>query len=95
METDGSNVYLSPVPLSSEAGTPPPGELVQQLRTEVSTLREHTKTANVNHVAPYAYLKTTLVATAHGHPASKLDQLLPWAFNSASRRNPGAVGAYV
>ena len=30
-------------------------------------------------------LNATLEAIAHGHPASKLDQLLPWAFNSASR----------
>ena len=81
MVADGSNVHLGPVPPGSEAGTPPPGELVEQLRAEVSTLREHIETAKMNRVEPYAYLKATLVAIAHCHPASKLDQLLPWAFN--------------
>lgn len=71
----------APYPPGSEAGTPPPGELVEQLRAEVSTLREHIETAKMNRVEPYAYLKATLVAIAHCHPASKLDQLLPWAFN--------------
>ena len=41
MEADGSNVHLGPVPPGSEAGTPPPAELVDQLRAEVSTQREH------------------------------------------------------
>ena len=48
MEADGSNVHLGPVPPGSEAGTPPPGELVEQLRAEVSTLREHIDTAKMN-----------------------------------------------
>ena len=43
------------------------------------------ETAKMNRVEPYAYLKATLEAIAHGHPASKLYQHLPWAFNSASR----------
>ena len=43
------------------------------------------ETAKMNRVEPYTYLKATLEAIAHGHPASKLDQLLPWAINSASR----------
>ena len=50
----------------------------------VSTLCEHIETVKMNRVEPYAYLEATLVAIAHCHPASKLDQLLPWAFNSAS-----------
>ena len=85
MEADGSNVHLGPVPPGSEASTPPPGELVDQLRAEVSTLHEHIETAKMNRVAAYDYLSATLVAIAHCHLASKLDQLLPWAFNSASR----------
>ena len=39
----------------------------------------------MNRMEPYAYLKATLVAVAYCHPAAKLDQLLFWAFNSASR----------
>ena len=58
---------------------------MERLRAEVSTLREHIEIAEMNRVEPYAYLKASLVAIAHCHPASKLDQLLPWASNSASR----------
>ena len=43
MEADLSTVHLGPVPPGSEAGTPPPGELVEQLRAEVSSLREHNR----------------------------------------------------
>ena len=68
MEADGSDVHLGPVPPGSEVGTPPPGELVEQLRAEVSTLREHIGTAKMNRLEPYAYLKATLVAIAHCDP---------------------------
>ena len=43
-----------------------------------------TETAKLNGVNPYAYLKSTLEAIANGHPASDIDQLLPWAFTPAS-----------
>ena len=43
MEVDLSTAHLGPVPPGSEAGTPPPGELVEQLRAEVSSLREHNR----------------------------------------------------
>ena len=42
----------------------------------IATLIE---TAKVNGVEPYAYLKTTLEAIADGQPASRIDELLPWA----------------
>ncbi|MEM6973733.1 MAG: transposase domain-containing protein, partial [Pseudomonadota bacterium] len=35
-------------------------------------------------VEPFAYLKATLEALANGHPASEVDDLLPWAFNPMS-----------
>jgi transposase len=35
-------------------------------------------TAKINGVEPFAYLKATLEAIAAGHPASRLDELLPW-----------------
>ena len=47
----------------------------------IATLIE---TAKMNGVEPYAYLKTTLEAIADGHPASKIDELLPWAHQPAS-----------
>ncbi|MEY8799776.1 transposase domain-containing protein [Leisingera sp. XS_AS12] len=33
---------------------------------------------------PFAYLKATLEAIASGHPASKIDELLPWNFTTSS-----------
>ncbi len=41
-------------------------------------------TAKMNGVNPHAYLKATLEAIAAGHPASDIDQLLPWAFTTTS-----------
>ena len=84
MEADSSNVHFGPVRQGSETGTPPQGELVEQLRTEVSAPREHIEHAKMNCVEPYGYLKASLVAIGYCHPASKLDQLLRWAVNSAS-----------
>ena len=43
------------------------------------------ETAKINGVEPYAYLKATLEAIAAGHPASRIDELLPWAHASAAR----------
>ena len=48
----------------------------------IATLVE---TAKMNGVNPHAYLKATLEAIAAGHPASDIDQLLPWAFTPISR----------
>jgi hypothetical protein len=42
------------------------------------------ETAKMNGVEPFAYLKATLVAIAGGHPASKIDDLLPWTFSTPS-----------
>ena len=42
------------------------------------------ETAKMNGVEPYAYLKTVLEAIAAGHPVSKIDELLPWAFTPSS-----------
>ena len=41
------------------------------------------ETAKMNRVEPFAYLKATLEAIANGHPRSRIDQLLPWAFKPA------------
>ena len=38
----------------------------------------------MNGVEPFAYLKATLEAIAGGHRASKIDDLLPWAFSTPS-----------
>ncbi len=35
-----------------------------------------------NNVEPYAYLKATLEAIAKGHPASRIDELMPWNFQN-------------
>ena len=36
------------------------------------------KTAKMNRINPYAYLKATLEAIASGHPHSDIDALMPW-----------------
>ena len=45
------------------------------------------ETCKLNGVDPYAYLRDTLEAIAAGHPQSRLDDLLPWAF-TPGRPNP-------
>ena len=40
------------------------------------------ETCKLNNVEPYAYLKTTLEAIAAGHPAAKIDELMPWNFQN-------------
>ena len=41
MEADVSTLDLGPVAAGSQAGAPPPGDPVEQLSAEVSSLREH------------------------------------------------------
>ena len=48
-------------------------------------------TAKMNGVEPLAYLKTVLEAIAAGYSASKIDQLLPWAFTPATPGNLGVA----
>ena len=38
----------------------------------------------MNGVEPFAYLKTTLERLAAGHACARLDDLLPWRFESAA-----------
>ena len=42
------------------------------------------ETAKLNGVNPHAWLRATLEAIAVGHPNSRLDELLPWNFDSSS-----------
>jgi len=42
------------------------------------------ETCKLNGIEPFAYLKATLEAIAAGHPASQIDDLMPWAFKTAS-----------
>ena len=37
-------------------------------------------TCRINGVEPYGYIKAVLEAIAAGHPAARIDDLLPWAF---------------
>lgn len=39
------------------------------------------ETCKLNGVEPYAYLKATLEAIAKGHPAARIDDLMPWNFD--------------
>lgn len=38
------------------------------------------ETCKLNKVEPYAYLKATLEAIAAGHPAARINELMPWNF---------------
>ena len=42
------------------------------------------ETCKLNAVDPYAYLRATLTAIANRHPASRIDDLMPWAFQIQS-----------
>ena len=42
------------------------------------------ETCKLNAIDPYAYLRETLTAIANGHPASRIDDLMPWAFQKPS-----------
>nr|WP_256444176.1 transposase domain-containing protein [Citreicella sp. C3M06] len=37
-------------------------------------------TAKITGVEPFAYLMATIKAIAAGHPASRIDELLPWNY---------------
>ena len=41
-------------------------------------------TCKLNGVEPYAWMKATLEAIAHGHPQSRIDELMPWAFKPST-----------
>ena len=42
------------------------------------------ETCKLYAIDPYAYLRETLTAIANGHPASRIDDLMPWAFQKPS-----------
>jgi len=42
------------------------------------------ETCKLNSVDPYAYLRDTLTAIAQGHPANRIDELMPWAYPKKS-----------
>lgn len=42
------------------------------------------ETCKLNAIDPFAYLSETLTAIAKGHPASRIDDLMPWAFQKSS-----------
>ena len=47
------------------------------------------ETCKLNAGDPYAYLRETLTAIANRHPASRIDDLMPWAFQKQSSSSPG------
>ena len=46
------------------------------------------ETCKMNGVNPFDYLKATLEALAHGHPQSRIDELMPWAFKDGAFNGP-------
>ena len=49
--------------------------------------------AKINDVEPFAYLNTAWAAIADGHPASRIDELLPWNFTRQADRACGGDSA--
>lgn len=47
-----------------------------------ATIASLVETAKLNDVEPYAYLRDVLQKMIDGHPASRLDDLLPWALKA-------------
>jgi transposase len=43
------------------------------------------ETAKLNAVDPQAYLADVLTRLVNRHPASQIDQLMPWAYAQANR----------
>ena len=41
------------------------------------------ETAKINDIDPFAYLRSTLERIAQGHPENRLDELLPWNFETS------------
>jgi len=52
--------------------------------TPVPGLQDLNLGLKLNGVDPHVYLKATLQALANGHPASRIDDLLPWNFPTSS-----------
>ena len=44
-------------------------------------------TAKLNGIEPYAYLKDVLERMTHGHPANRIDDLLPWNWKASNAEN--------
>jgi transposase len=45
-------------------------------------------TCRLNGVEPFAWLKATLTAIAHGHPQARIEELMPWNFTPATGSAP-------
>ena len=45
-------------------------------------------TCRLNGVEPFAWLKATLTAIAHGHPQARIEELMPWNFTPATGSTP-------
>ena len=41
-------------------------------------------TAKLNDIEPYAYLKDVLERMTNGHPANRIDDLLPWNWKASN-----------
>lgn len=53
-----------------------------------ATMASLLETCKLNGVEPHAWLIDTLTRMANGHPASQLDELLPWNWKASAAFNP-------
>ena len=59
-----------------------------QVRTTIcpTTVCSLIATAKLNNVEPFAWLRDVLQRMTDGHPASRLDELLPWNWQPISAK---------
>jgi transposase len=49
-------------------------------------------TSKINGAQPVAYLTATMTAVINGHPISRIDDLMPWRFQTPSSDSAQMVG---
>jgi hypothetical protein len=49
-----------------------------------ATIASLVETCKLNDVDPYAYLADVIARIVNGHPQSRIDDLLPWAYPDAA-----------
>jgi transposase len=49
-------------------------------------------TCKINGVEPVAYLTATMTAVINGHPMSRIDELMPWRFQTTSSESAQVIG---
>ncbi len=79
VEIDSNTVERTIRPIALNRKTRSSQDMTKTAETG-AVLNSLIETCKLNNVEPYAYLKATLEAIANGHPAARIDELMPWNF---------------